>query len=90
LDDGIIFLNNPLCLQIDTMLCEDKSDELDGSDNAYVTEYKERTLAAMGSTNIFQEEDDENISMEEEVCEDDKEEDMAHPKLGDVFEGIMP
>jgi hypothetical protein len=39
------------------------------SDNAYVIKYKERTLAAMESTNILQEEDDENISMEEEVCE---------------------
>jgi hypothetical protein len=53
LDVGLILLSHPLFLQIDTMLCEDKSDELDGSDNAYVMEYKERTLAAMESTHIF-------------------------------------
>jgi hypothetical protein len=53
LDDGHILLNNPPCLEIDTILCEDKNDELDGSDNAYVMEYKERTLAAMESTHIF-------------------------------------
>jgi hypothetical protein len=34
--------------------------------------YKERTLAAMESTNILQEEEDEKISMEEEVCGEDK------------------
>jgi hypothetical protein len=34
------------------------------SDNAYVINYKERTLAAMESTNILQEEEDENISLE--------------------------
>ena len=38
------------------------------SDNVYV---KERILASMESTNILQEEDDENISLEEEVCEED-------------------
>ena len=43
----------------------------DFSDNAYVIKYKEITLAAMERTNIFQEEDDENISLEEEVCEED-------------------
>jgi hypothetical protein len=84
LDDGRILLNNPPCLEIDTMLCEDKNDELAGSDNAYVIEYKERTFAAMGSTNILQEENDGNISMEEEVCEEEKEEDIS--KLGDVLE----
>jgi hypothetical protein len=69
------------------MLCEDKSDELAGSDNVYVIEYKERTLAAMESTNILQEENDENISMEE-VYEEEKEENMAQPKLGDVLEPL--
>ena len=39
----------------------------DFSDNAYVIKYKEITLAAMERTNIFPEEDDENISLEEEV-----------------------
>jgi hypothetical protein len=42
------------------------------SDNSYVIKYKERTLAVMESTNILQEKDDENISMEEEVCEKEK------------------
>jgi hypothetical protein len=42
------------------------------SDNAYVIKYKERTLAAMESTNVLQEEEDENIRMEEEVCEEEK------------------
>jgi hypothetical protein len=49
------------------------------SDNAYVIKYKEIILAAMESTNILQEEEDENISMEEEVCEEENEEDMAQP-----------
>jgi hypothetical protein len=89
LDDGLILLNNPPCLEIDTMLCEDKSDELAGSDNTYVIKYKERTLAAMESTNILQEENNENISMEEEeLCEEEKEEDMAQPKPGDVLEPL--
>jgi hypothetical protein len=58
------------------------------SDNAYVIEYKERTLSCMGSTNLLEDENDENISMEEEVCEKEKEEDMAQPKLGDVLEPL--
>ena len=41
------------------------------SDNAYVIKYKEITLAAMKRTNILQEEDDDNISLEEEVCEEE-------------------
>jgi hypothetical protein len=41
------------------------------SDNAYVIKY-EITLAAMEITNILQEEEDESISMEEEVCEEEK------------------
>jgi hypothetical protein len=82
LDDGRILLNNPPCLEIDTMLCEDKNDELVGSDNAYVIESIERTLATMESTNILQEGNDGNISMEEEVCE------MVQPKLGDVLEPL--
>jgi hypothetical protein len=49
------------------------------SDNSYVIKYKEIILAAMESTNILQEEEDENISMEEEVCEEENEEDMAQP-----------
>ena len=40
----------------------------DISDNVYV---KERILASMESTNILQEGDDKNISLEEEVCEED-------------------
>jgi ERCC4-related helicase len=56
------------------------------SDNAYVINYKERTLDAMESTNILQKEDDENISLEEEVYEEEKEENMTHPKLRDVLE----
>jgi hypothetical protein len=87
-DDDLILLNNPPCLEIDTMLCEDKSDELAGSDNAYVIEYKERTLVAMKSTNILYEENDENISMEKEVCEEEKEEDLTQPKLGDVLKPL--
>jgi ERCC4-related helicase len=67
------------------MLCENKNNELACSDNAYVIEYKERTLAAMGRTNILQEENGGNISMEEELCEE-KKEDRAQPKLGDVLE----
>ena len=47
------------------------------SDNAYVIKYKEKTLAAMESTNILKEEDDENISLEEEVYEEENEEDMV-------------
>jgi ERCC4-related helicase len=58
------------------------------SDNAYVIKYKERTLAAMESTNVLHEEDDENISMEEEVCGKEKEEYMDQPKLGDVLEPL--
>jgi uncharacterized protein related to proFAR isomerase len=58
------------------------------SDNAYVIKYNERTLAATESANILQEEDDENISMEEEVCEEEKEEDMVQPKLEDVLEPL--
>jgi hypothetical protein len=42
------------------------------SDNSYVIKYKGRTLAVMESTNILQEKYDENISMEEEVCEKKK------------------
>ena len=49
------------------------------SDNVYV---KERILASMESTNILQEEDDENISLEEEVCEEEIEMDVLQPKLG--------
>jgi hypothetical protein len=45
--------------------------------NAYVINYKETTLAATESTNILQEEDDENISLEEEVYEEEKEEDLS-------------
>jgi hypothetical protein len=41
----------------------------------------------MESTNILQEEDDENISMEEEVCEEEKEY-ICQPKLGDVLEPL--
>jgi hypothetical protein len=67
------------------MLCENKNNELACSDNAYVIEYKERTLAAMGRTNILQEENGGNISMEEELCEE-KKEDRAQPKLRDVLE----
>jgi hypothetical protein len=58
------------------------------SDNAYVIKYKERTLAAMESTNILQEENDENISFEEEVCEEESKEDIVQPKLGDVWEPL--
>jgi hypothetical protein len=36
----------------------------------------------------LQEEDDENISIEEEVCEEEKEEHVFQPKLGDVFEPL--
>jgi hypothetical protein len=42
------------------------------SDNAYVIKYKERTLAAMESTNILQEDNDENMSIKEEVYEEQK------------------
>ena len=35
--------------------------------------YKERTLAAMESTNILQEEDDESISFEKEIDEEENE-----------------
>jgi hypothetical protein len=35
------------------MLCEDKNDEIAASDKAYDIEYKERTLAAIESTNIL-------------------------------------
>jgi ERCC4-related helicase len=58
------------------------------SDNAYVIKYTERALAAMKSTNVLQEEDDEKISMEEEVCEEEKEEDMVQPELEDVLEPL--
>jgi hypothetical protein len=47
--------------------------------------HKEITLAAMESTNILQEEDDENINMEEEVYEEENEA-IVPPKLGDVDE----
>jgi hypothetical protein len=43
------------------------------SDNSYVIKYKERTLDAMKSTNILQEEEDENISVEDEVYEEENE-----------------
>jgi hypothetical protein len=36
----------------------------------------------------LQEENDEKISMKEEVCEERKKEDMAQPKLGDVLEPL--
>jgi hypothetical protein len=36
----------------------------------------------------LQEENDGSISMEEEVCEEEKEEDMGQPKLGDVLEAL--
>jgi hypothetical protein len=45
-------------------------------------------LAAIESKNILQEEDDENTSLEEILYEEEKEEDMTHPKLGDVFEPL--
>jgi hypothetical protein len=38
LDDGLILLNNPPCLEIDTMLCEDKNDELGGCDDGLIHE----------------------------------------------------
>jgi hypothetical protein len=38
LDDGLILLNNPPYLEIDTMLCEDKNDELAGCDDALIHE----------------------------------------------------
>jgi hypothetical protein len=58
------------------------------SDHSYVIKYKERTFAAMKSTNVLQEEEYENISMEDEVCEEEKEEDMVQPNLGDVLEPL--
>jgi hypothetical protein len=36
----------------------------------------------------LQEENDENISMEEEVCEEIKEQDMTQPKLGEILEPL--
>jgi hypothetical protein len=42
----------------------------------------------MESINILQEECDENKSMEEEVYEEEKEEDMTQPKFGDVLEPL--
>ena len=53
------------------------------SDNVYV---KERILASMESTNILQEEDDENINLEEEECEEEIEMDMFQPKLGEELD----
>ena len=40
----------------------------------------------MESTNILQEEDDENISLEEGVCEEKIEMDMFQPKLGEELD----
>jgi hypothetical protein len=87
LADGRSLINNPPFLGINTMLCEDKNDELAGNNNAYVIKYEERALAAMESTSVLQE-DGENISMEEEVCEEEKEEDMVQPKFGNVLEPL--
>jgi hypothetical protein len=42
----------------------------------------------MESTNVLQEEEDENIIMEEEVCEEEKEQYTVQPKLGDVLEHL--
>jgi hypothetical protein len=47
---------------------------------------KEKILAAMESTNILQKEDDENISLEEEECEEEIEKDTFQPKLGEELD----
>jgi hypothetical protein len=58
-----------------------------GTTNQLITSllHKEKTLAAMESTNILQEEDDENISVENKVYEEENEA-IVPPKLGDVLE----
>jgi hypothetical protein len=58
----------------------------DFSDNAYVIKYKERTLAAMESTNILQEKDDGNISFEKHIDEEENEEAIVPTKLVDVWD----
>jgi hypothetical protein len=56
----------------------------DFSDNAYVIKYKERTLAAMESTNVLQEKDEGNIGFENHIDEEENEDSIVPTKLVDV------
>ena len=57
---------------------------LEFDENIYVVDTRKR--AAQESSNILQEEDDENISLEEEECEEEIEMDMFQPNLGEELD----